>query len=233
MQRRYQLIDTETGGFDPVAAGICELAFIEVDEQFNVLDRQHSLIDPEKPISPSAAGVHGIRDCDVEDAPTMDEFISVVLEKHPWEDGELVFIAHNAKFDYKFLEPYIRCPVVLCDTLKLARRIYPEAPDHKLQTLRHWLDLPFDKGDAHSAAGDTNVLFHFVARMMRDSGLDLPGLVELANEWVPVLKMPFGKHKGKDLAELVSSRNGRQYVEWLLGQDNVDPDLRRSFEMVM
>ena len=75
-QLRYYIVDTETSGTDETA-GVCEVAFLEIDENFNELARVQSLIDPEVMISPSASGIHGLVDDDVKDFPTLSEFFGV------------------------------------------------------------------------------------------------------------------------------------------------------------
>ncbi|MFM8575421.1 MAG: exonuclease domain-containing protein, partial [Limnohabitans sp.] len=49
----------------------------------------------------------------------------------------------------------------------LSRRLYPEAPNHKLGTLAEWFDLPAS-GRAHRALADAEVAAHLLARMQHD-----------------------------------------------------------------
>lgn len=161
---RYLFADTETADMNPIQAedgttygGVCEISVRDVNSlSLETIVHYHSKLDPECPISPSAAGVHGIRDADVVNCPTLAQFIQ---NNDPFNSamGVMFIIAHNVKFDRKFLEPYVGDSELVwgdmsssgasndihwVDTLKLARMIYPEAPDHKLQTLRVYLDLP-------------------------------------------------------------------------------------------
>jgi exodeoxyribonuclease X len=220
---RFIILDCETAGLKP-EQGPCEIAWIEIDEDFNVIDRQHSLIDPQCPISPNASGIHGITNAMVEDSPTLDEFFFDVLDA-PFADGDIVFVAHNAQFDFKFVKQYIVEHAGTICTLKLARILYPDAPDHKLQTLRYYLELPQNVTDSHSAAGDVEVTLNLLKHMAGKSGLDLQGLLVLAGAPVPIKEMPFGKHKGKPLAQVP-----KDYIKWLLSEPNVDPDLRYALE---
>ena len=86
MTTRYIVGDTETSGLS-ASPGVCEIAWAEIDEQGNVLDLQHSLIDPEVPICPAASGVHHITDDMVADAPTMEEFFTVANYDQIWLFG--------------------------------------------------------------------------------------------------------------------------------------------------
>ena len=81
------------------------------------------------------------------------------------------FIAHNARFDYGFLKHAFareRVPFtarVLC-TVRLSRRLFPDADRHNLDSLiaRHRLPAT----DRHRALGDARVLWEFVQSLYRD-----------------------------------------------------------------
>lgn len=250
---RFLFSDTETADMNPIQAedgttygGICEISVRDVNSlSMDTINHYYSKLNPECPISPSAAGVHGIRDADVVNCPTMTQFVQNMDMFNP-DMGTMYIIAHNVKFDRKFMEPYVGdAPMVwgdLCsttgngevhwvDTLKLARMIYPEAPDHKLQTLRVYLDLPFDVSDSHSAGGDTRSLVDLVKHMMGVTGKSLLELCQWALEPQEITEMPFGKHKGKPLTEMVEREKG--YLRWLLKQSDVDPDLVASIKKLM
>lgn len=221
---RFIIADCETPSLKP-EHGVCEVAFMEIDEHCNILNQEASLIDPQVPISPGAAGVHGIRDADVADAPTLTEYMQIVHD-NPYLGEESIFIAHNSQFDHLRLGHWFNSPVQLC-TLKLARKLWPEAENHKLQTLRMHLDLPFVRGDAHSALGDVEVCRQILKRGMQDFDLTLLEMIDLANAPVEITKMPFGKHKGELIKDLP-----KQYAKWALGNLELDPDLRKALETV-
>lgn len=69
-------------------------------------------------------------------------------------------------------------PVFAC-TLLLARRLYPQAPNHKLGTLASWHALP-DCGRAHRALADALTTAHLLIRMQQDLAARLTG--ELAGQ---------------------------------------------------
>lgn len=199
-------------------AGVVEIAWAETDTSLTILNTAYSLINPGRPISPAASGVHGLLDRHVECAPTLDEFVGSAFD-----DGEILFAAHNAKYDLAFFGPRIKNLVGTLCTLKMARLIYPEAPDHKLQTLRYYLAL--EGGDSHSAAGDVEVLVNLIKRMVADSNMNLIELWHLSQRPVMIDKISFGKHKGKNLRDLP-----RDYVRWLLTLPDLDDNLRFSLE---
>lgn len=218
---KYIVADTETTDAT-TSAGVCEIAYAVIDEDFNILIEHTSLVDPEKPITASASGVHGIIDDDVVDSPTLDEYMYRVHDKPPLE-GNVVFIAHNAQFDLRYLAKYIPNHIGTICTLRLARRFLPEAENHKLQTLMHELKLP--RRNSHRADSDVFTTIGLLKHISEVSGVGLKDMLEESSKFIQVDVMPFGKHKGTPLAGLTSN-----YRSWLLALDNLDPDLRKSLE---
>lgn len=221
---RYLVADTETTDATP-SAGVCEIAYAEIDQEFNIIIEHNSLIDPEKPITASAAGVHGIIDSDVVDSPTLDEYMYIVHDTPPLE-GNVVFIAHNAQFDLRYLGKYMTNHVGTICTLKLARRFLPNAENHKLQTLMH--ELKLERRNSHRADSDVFTTVGLLKHLSAVSGKSLPELLSAMGDFIKVTSMPFGKHKGMPLEGLT-----KNYRDWLLNTaDNLDPDLRKSLELL-
>lgn len=212
------IADTETTGVT-LRDRMVELAWVTIDEDLQVLDRVHSLIDPEIPIPPGASGVHGITDADVSGAPTAAEFFQYIYGSRI--TGDVVLIGHNVAFDKKFLAPYIDHVAGEICTLRLSRVAFPDAPDKKLSTLMYYLGLT--RGDKHRAAGDVETTLDLLRKIVEKLGKTLPELVVESAKPIPVTSLPFGKYKGKPLAEVP-----RSYFKWLLEQDNVDPDVRAA-----
>ena len=221
MTVQYTIFDTETSGIGH-GHGVCEFAYMTIDEDFQILDQDVSLIDPECRISADASGVHGIRNSDVEDSPTLEEYMTIVKDK-PFAKPT-VFIAHNARFDIGFLKDWVNIDKPFC-TLRLARKLWPNAESHKLQTLRMELDLPFVRGDAHSALGDVEVVRQMLIRAREEFGYTIEEMIEMAAAPVKIEKFPFGKHKGVPLSELP-----KQYVTWALKNLDLEPDLKAALE---
>jgi exodeoxyribonuclease X len=225
---RIVVLDTETtGGENP--QGVCEVAWQTLDENLQPANFVHSLIDPEKPITFSAMGIHGIRPEMVTDAPTLSEFFEqVVPAQFPgtWEDDDhdLVVVAHNVGFDLPLVRPFTkREPLAIC-TLRLARKFLPEAENHKLQTLRAQYNLA--GGDSHRADGDVATCVSLVQMIVEREQRSLMTLYREAQAPILVEKMMFGKHKGVRIAEL-----DKGYARWCLGNmAELDPDLRASLE---
>jgi exodeoxyribonuclease X len=220
----YFFADTETTGVSP-ADKVVEVAWMLVDEQFNIIEQGDSLIDPERPIPAGASQVHGIVNKDVEDAPTINEYFDIVLDGRFYEE-DVIFVAHNAQFDYRYLSPFLPDGTPQMCTLRLARKLYPNADNHKLGTLVYELGLEVDKSRFHSADGDMAVLLALTGKMSEDFGYTLWDLFELSNTPIQMTVMPFGKHKGVPLAQVPTS-----YVSWFMNKaENPDPDLVAAFK---
>ncbi len=86
--------------------------------------------------------------------------------------GEDNMVAHNASFDRRFLTAelaQINRPTLgefACSMLT-ARRIYPDAPNHKLGTLVRYKQLPTD-GTYHRALADAEMTAHLWLRLLDD-----------------------------------------------------------------
>jgi DNA polymerase III epsilon subunit-like protein len=171
---RAWVADTETTGADSNDRP-CEVAWYEIDEHLSVLDERHSLIDPQMPISATASGIHGITNADVADAPTMVEFVQSLGADFFGEGDEILLIAHNVAFDRRMLQPYFPITDELC-TLRLARRIWPKAENHKLPTLMYLLNL--ERGKSHSAHGDVHTCFDLLRRIVDTSGEVVAGALQ-------------------------------------------------------
>ena len=217
---RWLLVDTETTGIS-AEDKVCEMAFVEIDDAFNVVRSGNSLINPGIPINYAASAVNGITDVMVKDAPTLEDYM--LSEGSPLR-GEVTLIAHNLDFDFRFLKQYTDDGVGKLCTLKCARVLYPDAANHKQGTLAAMLGIEVAREKAHSADGDLDVLAKLLKCLCRDAGTDLYGLLEVQKRPRPITKIAFGKHKGKLLKDLP-----KDYVYWLLNKaDNLDADLRTA-----
>lgn len=216
--------DVESTGLNATDK-VVEIAWAELDDDLNILSMTRSLINPEMPIPAGASAVHGIVADHVRDAPTIYEFMAE--EQYPLAGEESVLFAHQAKFDEKYFKPWMPDHLGSICTLKLAREVYPDADNHKLQTLRYFLELNVDvtHSEAHTALADVKVLVALIQKIKADTGWDVAEMFEFCNTPKEVVRMPFGKHKGTRLKDLPKA-----YVRWLLGLADLDTDLRFSLE---
>lgn len=160
---RYAVVDVETTGFSPVNDRVVEIACVLV-ENGRIAGSWSTLVDPKRPIPAYATRVHGIGDADVLGAPA---FEAAQRELRRRCVGATV-VAHNASFDLGFLPGLANLPS-LC-TVQLARRWFPDAPNHKNQTLRAYLGIDRDPRfaglPAHRALGDAMVTAGILIRCL-------------------------------------------------------------------
>jgi DNA polymerase III subunit epsilon len=168
-------VDLETTGTTATGDRITEIGIVRVaDGEF--VDEWSTLVNPERSIPEEIRILTGITNEMVRDAPTFADVRREVFERL---DGH-VFVAHNARFDYGFLKNEFRrldtkfTADVLC-TVRLSRRMYPEAAGHGLDAVvaRHGLQEAFTPDEAprtgrHSALGDARAIWRFVQMLYRD-----------------------------------------------------------------
>ena len=131
------VVDLETTGGSPADDGITEVGAVLV-RGGERLGTFQTLVDPERSIPPFVTHLTGIDDTMVRGAPPIDAVLPAFLE---FARGA-VFVAHNARFDFTFLNaelalrhhPPLPGPPVC--TAKLARRVvWPDVPNVRLKTL--------------------------------------------------------------------------------------------------
>ncbi len=131
---REIVLDTETTGFDPAQGHrLVEIGAVEIVNQIATGAVFHALINPEREVPEDAFRVHGYSTAFLSDKPAfaavVDEFLAFI--------GEDRLVIHNAEFDMRFLNAELsalgRAPIVperIVDTLALARRRHPGAPNN-------------------------------------------------------------------------------------------------------
>lgn len=148
------VLDTETTGLDYTRERIIEFAAVRL-ENGKIKDSFQTLINPNQHIRKSSMAIHGISQEMVEDAPTEEEVMPKILEFI----GDYPIVAHNAVFDYSFLnEASLRvCGKELqnprIDTQQMFKEVYPDLESHGLQALTNKFNVEFK--DHHRAMADT------------------------------------------------------------------------------
>ncbi|HTA39234.1 MAG TPA: 3'-5' exonuclease [Candidatus Acidoferrales bacterium] len=168
---RYAVVDVETTGFSPTADRIVEVACVAVDGR-HVVDRWSTLVNPGRSIPERVSAIHGITDAMVAFAPPLAVAMGELRRRCA---GRLVG-AHCAPFDLSFLRG-LDVESALC-TMRLARALVPEAPNHKNQTLRRFLRIDAAIGrklGAHRALDDATVSAHILIACRRRFRARWPG----------------------------------------------------------
>jgi len=148
------VLDTETTGLDYTREKMVEFAAVKL-ENGKITDEFQTLINPEQHIRKSSMAIHGITQEMVEDAPTEEEVLPKILEFI----GDYPIVAHNAIFDYSFLnEAKLRVfgtklenPHI--DTQVMFREVAPELESHGLEALTNRFNVELN--NHHRAMADT------------------------------------------------------------------------------
>ena len=210
--------DTETTGNQPEDF-LCQIAWM----QSGVM--KAGLFKPPHPIPAEASAIHHISNKMVADKPAFKDSPEWQEIKDLFESNDTVVIAHNAKFDIGMLEKEGIVPKNHICTLRVARAMDPEGKlaNYKLQYLRYALDLDVDEAAAaHSADGDVLVLEKLFERLLKKLSEQKKGddpmkeMMEISNLPSLIKTIPFGKHIGKNIAEVAQIDRG--YLEWLLAE---------------
>jgi len=131
-------------------------------------------------VPPFIEQLTGISNAMLADAPPSDSVMQDVMRF----TAGCPLVAHNAAFDRAFwLAEAERAGCgpdsahrFAC-TVRLARRLYPQAPNHRLGTLAAFHRLP-DAGRAHRALADATVTAHLLLQIQQDLAARLGAAVE-------------------------------------------------------
>ena len=166
--KTYAVIDFETTGLSPsFGARPTEIAVVLVNRD-GVLDSFQSLMNPCVHIPYEIQSLTGITNDMVRKAPSIGD----VMRQAKKFVGDHPIVAHNAAFDRKFWNAELERINLhshqdfICSLL-LARRIFPDAPNHRLETLIQMLRLP-KTGRSHRALADTEATAHLFIRIQQE-----------------------------------------------------------------
>lgn len=148
----FIIFDIETTGLSAINDGITEIGAIKVKDG-RVIDTYSQLVNPEKEISEFITNLTGITNDMVADKPKIKDVIGDFKE---FISGG-VLVAHNASFDIGFIREKMRINNLelnnpILDTLGLARAVFPDLKNHKLDNLAKHLDVNLD--NHHRAVDD-------------------------------------------------------------------------------
>lgn len=155
--------DVETTGLDPETGDkIVEVGFVEIHNMIPTGRYLHIYVNPERPIPADATAIHGITDERVRGCETFPR----IAEEVARFVGKDFFIAHNARFDAKFLNAEMvsagRSDLVIpdaqvLDSLEIFKRKFPGSPS-TLDALCRRFGVDNGKRDLHGALLDSDLL---------------------------------------------------------------------------
>lgn len=164
----YVVFDVETTGLSAVYNTIIELAAVKV-RNGEIVDRFEAFANPHHPLSATTIELTGITDDMVNTAPEIEEVLS---DFKTWAE-DAIFVAHNASFDMGFLNVgykkagFEQATNPVIDTLELARFLYPELKNHRLNTLCKKFDIELTQH--HRAIYDAEATGYLALKLLKDA----------------------------------------------------------------
>ncbi|HQS32356.1 MAG: DNA polymerase III subunit epsilon [Polaromonas sp. 39-63-203] len=162
------VIDFETTGLSPAMGDRATEVAIVLLEAGVVVDRFQSLMNAGVHIPAFITSLTGISNAMIAVAPAADR----VMRDASRFVGNAPLVAHNAAFDRKFWQAELAMAgeaamhAFAC-TLLVSRRLYPQAPSHKLGVLVDYHQLP-KTGRAHRALADAEMAAALLGQIQHD-----------------------------------------------------------------
>jgi DNA polymerase-3 subunit epsilon len=221
LERPLVCFDLETTGTDIATDRIVQIGLIRVETDGSRRSFE-ALVNPQRPIPQQATAVHGIKDADVADKPTLAQLAGEILRFFAGAD---VAGYNSVSFDLPLLlEELARAG----HPLDMSGRRHVDA-----MRIFHYCDK--DLQDAHSALADAGAALEVLdAQVARYPDLpdDTEGLHRFCNEgderFVDATRkfawneqgeavFGFGRYKGQSLREV--ARANASYLDWILEQN--------------
>jgi len=163
----FVVVDIETTGGRPPQHPITELEALKVKDG-KIVGEFSQLVNPDRTIPKNVVQLTGITDAMVSKQPTLEKILPKFLEFV----GDSVFVAHNADFDYRFIQYFSLeylgenyCPEVLC-TFKLAKRILPNFSKHNLGELSMIFGYKTSNAVRHRALDDAKATAYILINLI-------------------------------------------------------------------
>lgn len=170
---RVIVLDFETTGLSPNQGDrAIEIGAVRIEDG-KITDRFQRLMNPGRRINGFIENYTGITNRMLNDAApceeVMDEFADFIQGYN--------LVAHNASFDSKFLISELeridrnskadKINTLFACSMLISRRLYQQAPNHKLASLVHYKQLPTE-GTFHRALADAEMTAHLWLAILQD-----------------------------------------------------------------
>ena len=175
---RSILFDTETTGLEPeLGHRVIEIAALELVNDLPTGRHFHELIDPCRDVPDDATRIHGFTAAHLFGKPRFEEIVEKLLDFI----GDDPLIAHNAPFDFAFLNNEFQTlglpeldEARMIDTLALAKARFPGLPN-SLDALCRRFDIDLSARTSHNALLDCKLLAEVYVELTggRQRGLSL------------------------------------------------------------
>jgi DNA polymerase-3 subunit epsilon len=189
---REIVFDTETTGLSPLNGDrIVEIGCVEMVNRCETGRSFHSYFNPGRPMPSEAEAVHGLTDRFLSDKPAFADVSGLLIDFI----GESPMIAHNAAFDFGFINhelgacgrPNVCMSRMVC-TLTLARQKFPGAK-HSLDALCTRFGVDRSQRIKHGALLDAQLLAQVYVELTGGRQIGLTLVAELIGQ-APAAELP-------------------------------------------
>lgn len=163
----YAIVDIEaTGGSVGADERIIQFAFVLI-QNGETIHTFETLVNPGKNIPRNIRKLTGITNNHVKKEPYFEEVAPMILTL--LED--VVFVAHNVGFDYRFLNEQLKAHgfkqlnIPAVDTVELTQILYPTMDSFQLEDIAGFLG--YDLEDAHDALADAKATVHIFQQLFK------------------------------------------------------------------
>lgn len=173
----YVVFDFETTGLSARYDRIIEFGAVKFKDGM-IVDSMDMFIDPEIDLPEFIVEKTKITNAMVKGKTKIKQALKIIRDFI----GDSILVAHNASFDYGFLneafknnnEKPVTNPII--DTLALAWYMFPNSKRHSLGALCRMFDVSYDEKSAHRANYDAEVLNNAFQAMLVQLTKDNPNL---------------------------------------------------------
>jgi DNA polymerase III subunit epsilon len=175
---RAILFDTETTGLEPhLGHRVIEIAALELENDLPTGRHFHALVHPDRDIPEDATRIHGFTIAHLAGKPRFGDIVEAMVAFF----GEDPLIAHNAPFDFGFLNAEFArlglprlAEARMIDTLVLAKTRFPGMPN-SLDALCRRFAIDLSARTTHNALLDCRLLADVYVELTggRQRGLSL------------------------------------------------------------
>lgn len=220
--KTIRVVDFETTGEAPpavvVEVGVCDVTYGPEwivggpTSQFYGADR----------LPPETRAIHHIAPAEI---AGLGPFYAKPFVDKAIDHEVMALAAHNAQFEAQWLGPVLGSLAMIC-TYKAALRVWPEAPAHKNNVLRYWLEEqgigtidPALAQPAHRAGPDAYVTAHLLKHLLTKATVE--ELIAWTKEPAAMPRCPIGKWRGTKWSEVEEG-----FLRWMLRTPDMEVDLK-------
>ncbi|MDY7524081.1 DNA polymerase III subunit epsilon [Sphingomonas sp. 10B4] len=185
---REIVFDTETTGFSfSDGDRMVEIGCLEMVNKVETGRTFHAYFHPERTMPPEAQRVHGLSDAFLADKPLFPQLVEDLLDFI----GDSPLVAHNASFDFGFLNGELqRCGRAtvglhrMVDTVAMARMRHPGAK-HSLDALCNRYGIDRSHRTVHGALLDAQLLSQVYVELTGGRQIGLGLVSDVIEEMAP------------------------------------------------